>query len=173
LNKKGLSLIEIVLVIIILGIAMLPLLITYANVITRGMKRETISIATGLATELMEEIESKRYDENESSPWTEKQNLGVETGDGEIRTDKDTFDDVDDFITTGSRSWIPPDPPFDGFPGYSVHVEIHYVKPENLDDINPEPPVGPTEYTDFKKIIVTISHSQAGNVRLVSVKQGY
>lgn len=137
-------------VIVILGIAMLPLLITYANVITRGMKRETISIATGLATELMEEIESKRYDENESSPWTAT--LGPETGE----TDRSNFDDVDDF-----EGWSE-----NPIPGYSSSVDIYYVEPGKWDTEVQGP-------TDFKQIIVTISHSQAGNVRLVSVKQGY
>ena len=161
MNKKGLSLIEIVLVIVILGIAMLPLLITYANVITRGMNREAISVAGSLAEELMEEIESKNYDNNPESPWTQKQNLGPDGTET-----RETFNDVDDF-----EGWS--ENPIPGFSGYSSSVEVYYVKPKNLDDINPEPPIGPTEYTDFKKIIVTVTHSQAGEIKLVSVRQGY
>ncbi|MCK4245055.1 MAG: prepilin-type N-terminal cleavage/methylation domain-containing protein [Candidatus Omnitrophica bacterium] len=166
LRKEGLSLIEIVIVIIILSIAMLPLLVTYANVINKGMSREAISVVSALATELMEEIESKRYDENPDPPWTQKQNLGV---DGvEDSTNKDTFNDVDDFKGYSK------DPISDEFPGYSVQIEVYYVHPEDLNEHqNPDPTILVTDYTDFKKIVVTVSHEEAGNIELVSVMGGY
>ena len=146
--------IEIVIVIIILGIAMLPLLITYANVASTGMQREAITIATSLAQTLMEEIESKRYDENEDPPWSAT--LGPNTGE----TGRGTYDDVDDFDGYGEN-------PIPNFGGYNSSVSVSYVQPEDLDT----PVVGTT--TDFKKIVVTVSHSKAGNVRLVSVRQRY
>lgn len=147
--------IEVVIVIIILGIAMLPLLITYANVANTGMQREAITIATSLAQTLMEEIESKRYDENADPPWTDPLSLGP---DGETGRDTD-YDDVDDFNEYSEN-------PIPGFGGYTSSVSISYVQPGDLDT-----PVGTT--TDFKRIEVTISHSKAGNVRLVSVRQRY
>lgn len=154
MNKKGLSLIEIVIVIIVLGIALVPLLMTYANVANTGMQREAITIATSLAQTLMEEIESKRYDENTAPPWSAT--LGSETGE----TGRATYNDVDDFNGYSEN-------PIPNFGGYSLSVSVSYVQPGDLET----PVVGTT--TDFKRIMVTVSHSKAGNVRLVSVRQPY
>lgn len=163
-NIEGFTLIEIVIVIVVLGIAMLPLLMMYTNVVVKSTDSQAMRVSSALGQDLMEEILSKRYDENPEEPWTEKQDLGV---DGvENPADKTTFDDVDDFV-----DWAPPgDEYFPGFNNYTAGVGVIYVNP---DDLNTDAGVAPTEDTDFKKITVTIRYRGSDKLDIVSVKQGY
>jgi len=169
-DNQGLTLIEIVIVIVVLAIAMLPLLSMFANVVRDSAEEQIIPTANLLAQELMEEIISKRYDEMEypgfkdgSYTWTQKRYLGPDTGTGEDSQDKSTFDDVDDF-----KDWL--EDPLPNFPGYSSRVEVFYVFPGDLDT---EATIGNRESTDFKKIKVFISFQGEEKVSLVSVKQGF
>jgi hypothetical protein len=69
----------------------------WADVAWRSSRSEVISDAIFYSQQLMEEIKSKRFDNRTSSPWTNSADLGVDTG--ETRSDKNTFNDVDDFKT--------------------------------------------------------------------------
>lgn len=60
-KRKGLTLIELVLVIVIIGIAIPPLLMLFSNLSWRGVRAEAISVATFLAEQCMEELISKPY----------------------------------------------------------------------------------------------------------------
>ncbi len=168
-NKRGMTLIEIIIVIVVLSIAMLPLLVMYSNVVSKSAEGQFVPTAALLGQDLIEEIESKYYDEvqvaGSGPPWTLKQNLGIDAG--EVAVNKNTFDDVDDF-----KDWT--ESTISGYPNYSSSVEVYYVNADDLDNHqNPDPPIANNEYTDFKKIIVTISHSQIGDIELVTVMQGY
>lgn len=161
MRMQGLTLIEMVVVIIILSIAMLPILTMFGNVLNKAAESQIIPVATLLGQDLLEEIEARRYDEHIEPPWTAKKDLGED--DGEDSSDKDTFDDADDFI-----DWE--EDPISGYPGYSSSVEVYYVEP---DDLNTEAAIGPTGKTDFKKIIVKIFWRGEEKISLVTVMQGY
>jgi len=165
-NKRGMTLIEIVIVIVVLSIAMLPLLIMYSNVVSKSAEGQIVPMATLLAQDLIEEIESKYYDEvqvaSDGPPWTQKQNLGPD----KFESTKSDFDDVDDF-----KDWV--EDPISGYPSYSSFVEVYYVNADDLDNHqNPDPPIPNDGFTDFKKIIVTISCGEK-EIELVTVMQGY
>ncbi|MFH1904929.1 MAG: prepilin-type N-terminal cleavage/methylation domain-containing protein [bacterium] len=151
MKNRGMTLIEIIIVIVVLSIAMLPLLIMFSNVVAKSAEGQFVPTATLLGQDLIEEIESKRYDENTDPPWTVT--LGPE------EATRDDYDDVDDFKGYSED-------PISGYPNYSSSVDVYYVEPG---DLNTEV-TGPT---DFKKIIVTISHTQIGDIELVTVMQGY
>lgn len=103
MGKKGVTLIEMVSIIVVLGLSIPVLLTMWADVAWRSSRSEVIADAIFHAQQLMEEIKSKRFDRETSSPWTDSGSLGVDTGDGENAADKDTFDDVDDFLTVATE----------------------------------------------------------------------
>lgn len=105
-KRRGLTLIEMVSIIVVLGLAIPILLTMWADVAWRSSRSEVVADAIFYTQQLMEEIKSKGFDSNSSSPWTNAINIGVDSG--EDRADKDTFDDVDDFVTLC-------------LPGYSNH----------------------------------------------------
>ena len=152
---------ELIMAIVIIGIVASSVAVTLENVLKMNAEEQTIPVAALLGQSLMEEIVSKTYDEIPASPWTEKQNLGVDIG--ETGTDKSTFDDVDDFTDWQEN-------PITDYPGYSSTVDIYYVNPDDLDT---DPNIGATEYTDFKKITVTILYGGEPKISLVAVSQGY
>ena len=162
MKNHGMTLIEIIIVIVVLSLAMLPLLTMYSNVVSKSAEGQIVPMATLLAQDLIEEIESKYYDEvqvaGDGPPWTEKQNLGIDAGEA-VRSD---FNDADDFKGYSED-------PIAGYPSYSSSVDVYYVEPDDLDT---EAVIGLTEFRDFKKIIVTISCGEE-EIELVTVMQGY
>lgn len=92
--NKGLTLIEMVALIVLIGTAMPPLLTMWADTAWRSGKAESLADAGFYAQELMEEIKSKAYDEktlnNSGPPWSSS--LGRESGEN-----YPNFDDVDDY----------------------------------------------------------------------------
>lgn len=94
---KAVTLIEMIVVIVVLGVAIPPLLNMWADVSWRSVRSETLADASFYAQGLMEEIKSKRYDEKTAAPWTNSAGFGA-ASDGENAGNKTTFDDVDDFI---------------------------------------------------------------------------
>ncbi len=92
----GMTLIELVLVIVILGVSIPVLLRMWADVGWRASRSEIITDATFYAQQLMEEIKSKEFDENDDSPYSNSANFGPDSG--ESSNNALTFDDVDDFV---------------------------------------------------------------------------
>ena len=167
---KGFTLIELVITIVILGIAMSPLLVMYGNIVVKSTESQVMRVSSFLGQDLMEEILSKRYDEKITyeggPPWTERLDLGLDAG--EHPGNKDEFNDVDDFI-----DWAPPGDIYfgEGFNNYTAQVQVFYVDP--YVNLNEEADIEDDGYTDFKKIIVTIKHRGSDRLEMVSVKQGY
>src|SRR3989338_10061548 len=95
--QKGHTLIELVLAIVIMGMALLSLVALFSNLSVRGATVEHRRTAKMLAQELMEEIRARRFDEfvtkDLNGNWSTV--LGIESS--ESASDKTTFDDVDDF----------------------------------------------------------------------------
>lgn len=152
-GQRGFTIIEMIIVIIVLGIALPPLLFTVGETLEDNVKVRTIQTATVLGRSLQEEILSKRYDENTASPWSNP--LGPNGG--ETRA---TYDDVDDFDGFTEN-------PISGFTGYSSSVTVSYVDPDTtgldtlLSDSN--------NTLDYKRIDVTITHALAGTLRFSGV----
>ncbi|MBU2437380.1 MAG: type II secretion system GspH family protein, partial [Candidatus Omnitrophica bacterium] len=94
MKKRAITLIEIIAVIVVLAIAIPTLSIMLVNASWSSARSEALADAAIYAQELMEEIKSKRFDENASSPWSST--LGVDSA--ESSSDRTTFDDVDDFV---------------------------------------------------------------------------
>lgn len=87
---KGITLIEMVAVIVVLGISVPVLLTMWSDVAWRSSRSEAMADAMFYAQQLMEEIKSKTFDENTESPWSAS--LGPNGGES-----YPNYDDVDDF----------------------------------------------------------------------------
>lgn len=69
-KNKGLSFIEIIIFITILGLAIPPLLNVAANVYNQSINMETMHIATNLANQKMEDVITKEFSSVVSEPLT-------------------------------------------------------------------------------------------------------
>lgn len=165
-KQKGLTIIELVVVIVVLGLAIPPLLTSWANIGWRFVRSESLADATFYAQELMEEIKSKRFDEKTVSPWTSSIDFGYDTG--ENGNNKDTFNDADDFVTTGTRSCTDP-LVIAPATSYSRSVTVDYV---TLSTNTWIPSASPT---NFKRVRVSVSHSRGlvKDVTLVTIVSAY
>jgi MSHA pilin protein MshD len=143
--KKGFTIIEIIMVIIILGVAMPPIIQGLYNALTFNVTASSFSEGNGIGEELMEEIKARRFDESTSRPWS---TIGVDGG--ETPSNKSTFDDIDDF-----NGWT------DIVSNYSRTVTVFYV---NSSDLNNDAGV----VTEMKKVAITVSRGNS-TVNLVSV----
>lgn len=173
--RKGLSLIEVVFVIMILGVSIPVLLRVWADLGWRSSRSEVISDATFYAQQLLEEIKSKRYDENDDTPWTSSANFGPDTG--ESSNNADTFDDVDDFVgCTDPRVTIPAT-------NYTRSVNVEYYRlngstweacGQAVTCVNP---LNCANCNDccYKRIVVTVSRSDnlVKDVKLATMVSGY
>lgn len=118
---KGLTLIEMVVVIVVLGVAIPPLLTMWADVAWRSSRAEALGDVSFYAQELMEEIKTKSYDEKSSAPWTNSAGFGA-VSDGENAGNKTTFDDVDDFMGATDPAVTTP------ASGYTRAASVEYAR---------------------------------------------
>lgn len=141
-SNKGLTIIELVVVIVVLGLAIPPLLTMWANVAWRSAASELLADSAFYAQQLTEEIKSKSFVDPDDPNNT---NLGVNSGEGS--NDRTTFDDVDDFVGCTDVSVIAPGT------GYVRSATVTYVSLS-----------GSTwqisgSATDYKRVTVTVSRS--------------
>lgn len=116
-KTKGITLMEMVAIIVVIGLAIPTLMSMWATVSWQSVRTEGTAEATFYAQGLMEEIRSKRFDENSTAPWSST--LGVDTG--ESSNNATTFDDIDDYRqTTDTRITSPA-------PAYNRSANIEYV----------------------------------------------
>ncbi len=87
--SKGLTIIELAVVIVVLGLAIPPLLTMWADVAWRSSRSEFLADSAFYAQQLMEEIKSKDFVDPDDPNNT---NLGPNTGEN-----YPDFDDADDF----------------------------------------------------------------------------
>jgi hypothetical protein len=131
----------------------------------RSARATAISQATFYAQELMEEIKSKRFDENNDSPWSST--LGIE---GETYPN---YDDVDDFNGYSDNPAT----------GYTRSVTVNYVRLDANNtwqncagSISCQSDIG--DCTDcnhhccYKRIDVSVSHRFADS-SLVTIVSAY
>jgi prepilin-type N-terminal cleavage/methylation domain-containing protein len=154
-NNRGLSLIELILVVVLIAIIAPSLLGIFYQVSWRALRAEAITQATFYAEQLMEEISSKRFDENTIAPWSSS--LGPEAGES-----YPNYDDVDDF-----NGYL--DSPASG---YTRSVSVVYLDP-NIS------PGGTWQIlslgtSDYKRVTVTISRSDGlvGNLSVATMVSG-
>ena len=100
-TEKGITFLELVVAMVILGLAVPVILNLFAAVGRPYVQAETLARSTLLAADLLEEVLSQRFDELlERTPgddnWTLMVNLGPDYS-SEVAGTPSTFDDVDDF----------------------------------------------------------------------------
>jgi prepilin-type N-terminal cleavage/methylation domain-containing protein len=134
-TRKGLTIIELVVVIVVLGLAIPPLLTMWADVGWRFSRSEFLADSGFYAQALMEEIKSKAFvDPNDPN----NTNLGPNAGES-----YPNFNDVDDFNGYSDNPAS----------GYTRLVAVDYVSLSNATWINS------ASATDFKRIIITVSRA--------------
>ncbi|MFH1777677.1 MAG: hypothetical protein ABH952_09005 [Candidatus Omnitrophota bacterium] len=163
LKETGFSYLEVILALIILGVVLIPLLSQFYTGFRGTQTAECVTQAVDLANDLMEEIKSRRFDENiyPGGPVTPAA-LGIDTG--ENANDRTTFDDVDDY-----HNWqkSPPEA-IDGtvlsdFARFNRRVTVEYVTLSGADWVIS----GIMTY--YKKITVTVSHPKISDKILVTI----
>ena len=171
-TNKGITLIEMIVVIVVLGIAIPPLLTMWANVSWRSSRSEALADASFYAQELMEEVKTKRFDENTTSPWNTALGInpttkGLDTVNNETAVNKTNWDDVDDF-----NGYL--DTPATGY-NRSVTVNYANLTGTSWQTCNPTSCVAASNCTNcneccYKHIAVSVSRANAAyNVTLVTI----
>lgn len=142
-DQSGVSLIELLIVIVLLGTGFFSLLQVLTFSSDTRAEAEIRTVQATLSRDLMNDIRSKRFDENLTEQWSSP--LGPEeAGSAE-------FDDVDDF-----HGWTESAVP--GFSPYSRSAEVVYVDPAG--DLK-SPVEGPT---DYKLVTVAVGHKTLSDV---------
>ncbi len=132
--------VETIVSIVILTFVFITIFKNFSNQKFAVAKIELTTKAIFIGQELMNRIVAKEYDENLEPPWTPTPSFGIELGDI-------SFDDVDDFAGYSNSD-------ITNFPGFTETARVFYVSPSgSLDD-------SVFATTDFKKIIVTITHNE-------------
>ncbi|MBI1811368.1 MAG: hypothetical protein HY035_04560 [Nitrospirae bacterium] len=188
-SKRGFTLIEILLIIIVVSIAIPTLLIMVGQEAKFGVDAEIRVTATNVAQQLLEEIKAKCFDETSVSGTTCIQTaaasttLGPEAGE----TALSLYDDVDDFndLAPASLGTTPcTDTVTVNGIGFTRQAVACYVNPGNLNRCVDTAPVAGScnrtiasgSQTDYKNITVTVtapSDSGGGSVTLTTVMTNY
>lgn len=167
--KRGFTFLEIMLALSILSVALVGFLEIFNTALNSSYRATQESIAINLARGLMAEIMGKNFEEPGSG--TPPPALGLDAG--EIITDRNTFDDVDDYndysesppLTVGGD---PMDglgtPPRPNYSRFSRGVSVVYcdISGSNIVDV-----VAPT---DYKHITVSVSGPYVKNISLNEIK---
>lgn len=168
MDKKGFTLIEVVMVIVLLAIVVPGIMLYFTQGVKDSAYSQRRNIAVFLAEALMEEIQSKRWDETASINLTcsnASAVLGADAGETRIN-----FDDIDDF-----NAVVGVFPPQNSqgaslgsaYQGFSQTIQIWYVNAGSLD----APVAGSTCY---KRISVRITDTTTGEItELVSLRTSY
>lgn len=165
MNKQsGFTYFEILVAVVILSFVLIPMLGQFYIGFVGNKASVAVSQAVFLAEDLMDEIISKRFDENLSpNPPTNPNLLGTDSG--ENPNDRRTFDDVDDY-----KGWQKSPPQkLDGtllndFSGFTQSANVKYV---TLNAQNYW--VDAASATNYKQINVTISGNNIGDIVLTTL----
>ncbi len=165
-NNGKFTLIELILIIVVVGIAMPPLAMMFYESLQRSSDTYLTSTSAQLANSLMEEIKTRKWDEttpDEGGKAVSYSAIGIDAP-GETRP---AYDDIDDYNAISNQS--PPhdalDQTLSDFSSYTRSVDVEYV------DCIAEvfgPVVFPATTSDHKRVTVTVS-SSAGSIKLVSI----
>ena len=151
--------IELVVAIIVVGLAIPALTRNWFDITKRSVQSEELLDSTSYGEQLMEEIKSKRFDERIDIPWTPENFFSARRADESDENARDRYDDVDDYA--GFNETLPG--------GYRSSVQVAYV---NLTGSSWRNVTG--DESDFKRITVFVSRSDTrANTTLVSVVGEY
>ena len=163
MKNRAFTYIEMMLSVAILGFVLIPLLSQFYIGFQGNITAELVTQSIDLADDLMEEIKSKRFDENEApNEPVAPAALGIDGG--EVSTDRRTFDDVDDY-----NNWQKSPPQaIDGtvlsdFSEFSRSVQVVYVTISGADWISS------AATTYYKKITVIVTHPKINDRRLETI----
>lgn len=167
LDKKGFTLIETVMIIVLVAIAIPALLIILGQETKQSVDAELQISATNIGQAMMEEIRSKCWDEFKTTGanCSGTGSPGALGPNGETRTactgTPSTYDDIDDYNGYSETcTW--------GGVSYTTNVQVCYVPSGNLNDIS-----ACNTTTDYKRIRVTVTNPNLGSVELVTVVTNY
>ena len=168
-SRKGFTLIEIVMIIVIVSIAIPALLIVLGQETRQSVDAELQVSATNVGQAMMEEIKTKCWDETAASAancsgTVTPSAIGTDGAPGtETRAscsgNPNSYNDVDDYNGYSETcAW--------GGPSYITSVAVCYVNSAALDTC-----IGGT--SDFKRIQVTVSNTSMGTINLVTLVGNY
>ncbi len=159
---KGVTLVELVMSVVILGFVLLSLLQMYGDLVMNvGPEYRTTQVM--IAKELMEQIRSQRFDELFTKDGNGNWSTSLDVDAGETAEDASTFDDVDDFNEFSENLNSP-------YYGFSRSVTVNYVAAADLNTPLAIPNVPPADWTpSFKRITVTVSKYGFEDVTLDTV----
>lgn len=126
--KRGFVLIEVTVAYVILAVAMVALIPVFILAVRGNKSAEQVQNAVQLSAELLEEMRLRKWDQSTPTPFQfstlASATLGPEAGE----TDKNSFNDVDDF--NGWREAGARDPLMNALPDfkrYTRTVTVRYV----------------------------------------------
>jgi len=177
-DRGGITLIEMVVVILVLALAIPILLRLLGEADWQSVRTAALADATFYAQRLMEVIRSKAYDEKIFStypPFTDSTALGPDTGEtcSGLDTGSCTYDDIDDFngYTVSPAG------------GYTYNVTVTYALLSGTTWTDCATPITCTAVTDcttcaqccYKRIDIKVSRNDnlVKNVELVSIDSYY
>ena len=172
LNKKGFTLIEIILFIVVFTLGVVGLLTLFFN--TLGKTSDPVVRDRGIqvAQSVMEEIFSKKWDEltpnGGDNISVESSTIGPDSGEN-----IETYDDVDDYVDTGteykkSKTWQSEN--FTTTSGYNVNITVSYANVDANGNISEET----TTKTNYKMITVEVSGNGLNETyKLTAVKANF
>lgn len=176
MREKGITLIEMTVVIVVLGISIPVLLNMWSQVAWNSSRSEATADAAFYAQQLMEEIRSKRFDEEAGYPWTaslgpDTTTKGLDGTNNETLTGSSNWDDIDDFNGYS-------DTPATGYTR-SVTVSYFRLNASAWQSCSVASCVAPSNCTNcneccYKRIQVKVSRANlASDVSLVTIVSGY
>jgi type II secretory pathway pseudopilin PulG len=138
-SVSGFALTELIVGILVMGIAFATFLTIHAQQRARIISVEAMLRGTEIANSLMGIIRAHNFDENTVPPWSGT--LGPEESSAGF------YDDVDDYQ---AHDWSTE---LAGMPGYTATSRVFYVNPNNnwLDSVGTA--------TDFKRLIISVNHA--------------
>ncbi|MDO8445065.1 MAG: type II secretion system protein [Deltaproteobacteria bacterium] len=164
MNKKGFTLIEVVMIIVILGIMLPGIMMYFIQGVKNSADSQRRATAIFLAEGLMEEIKSKRWDEVAVINAT-CSNASAIGADAEARI---AYDDIDDF--SGMNNATPVNSQgavMVNYPNFQQQVTVSYVNAAALNTAVG----GPTCYKRIEVRIIDTATSET--IKLVSLRTGY
>jgi len=147
-NQAGFTLLDIVIGVTFLSVVFLTTM-RITNDLQQKLDRRSIQVrATAIANSMLSIIRSVNFDENwPTSNHTQASNLGMDPS--------AIYDDVDDFMfnPTNAANFGSTDD------GYLINVSVYYVDPLTAPP-NTTIPLTGTSYSNFKRIIVSVDHTE-------------
>lgn len=141
-RRRGISLVETVVALVVLSGAMVATLNSVAGARASQVMVGQRAKARLLAESMLQEVLAQPYAE----PGTNT--LGPDTGEAS-KTLRDPFDDVDDYHGWECAANTPDGTLLPGYEDYEVHIQVSWVKPDELDHIE-------NDDTGVKRVVVTI-----------------